>query len=65
MLGQLRGTRMASGAEETKILRGVMWEGVMGAGLAVVFCLPAVVHVDLAGGGMVGGAQWVVFRATR
>jgi hypothetical protein len=57
MLGQLCGKRMASGTEETKIPRGVAWEGVTGAGLAVVFCLPAVVHVGLAGGGVVGGAQ--------
>jgi hypothetical protein len=57
MLGRLRGKRTVSGTEETKIPRGVAWEGVMGAGLAVVFCLPAVVYVGLAGGGVVGGAQ--------
>jgi hypothetical protein len=36
-----------------------------GAGPALVFCLSAVVHVGLAGGGMVGGVQWMVFNATR
>jgi hypothetical protein len=65
MLGRLHGTRTASGTEETEVLRGVTQEGVTGAGLAVVFSLPAVVHVGLAGGDVVGGVQWVVFRATR
>jgi len=65
MLGLLRGTRMVSGVEETGTRRGDAWAGVTGAGFALAFFMPALVHVGVAGGGVVGGAQWVVFKAKR
>ncbi len=57
-MGGSDGGRFSSGflfASCSPCWLGRRWRG--GAGLAVVFCLPAVVHVGLAGGGVVGGAQ--------